>query len=275
MEENFKYSFKVPERPELPLVVHNAGFQKCSPGYGWGPGVRDHYLLHYVVSGRGRYESGGRSYILNAGEAFLAAPDTPIRYQADEDTPWDYYWAGFSGPAAAILVAQTPFTPSAPVLRPQAGEALREGLLDIYKARGTDYASAVRMAGYLQAALGLLVESGARPGEAALAVYARQGADFFHRNYARSVGVEEAARQTGVSRCTLYRAFQDQYGCSPSAYLTRYRLQRARQLLRHSTLSVGEVAASVGFDDPFYFSRAFKRAVGLSPSEFRARKELS
>ena len=81
--------------------------------------------------------------------------------------------------------------------------------------------------------------------------------------------VEEAARQAGVSRSCLYRAFQAEFGCSPSAYLIRYRIQRAAQLLRHSTLPISAVAASVGFEDPLYFSRAFRRAVGQSPTEYR------
>lgn len=267
---DFKHSFKAPERAELALVVHNAGFQKCPPGYGWGPGVRDHYLLHYVVSGHGTYETEGRRFVLGPGEAFLARPDTGIHYRADGADPWEYYWVGFSGPSAPLLLAQTPFTRERPVLRPAAGERLRQALLDIYKARGGDYPSAVRMAGYLQAALGLLMESAPKRGGEALAAYARQGADFLQRNYSRPIGVEEAAREARVSRSYLYRAFQAEFGCSPSAYLTRYRIQRARQLLRHSALPVGAVAASVGFEDPLYFSRVFRRETGQSPTEYRS-----
>ena len=269
MTQDFKYSFKAPERTELSLVVFNAGFQKCTPGYGWGPGVRDHYLLHYIVSGRGSYETEGRTFVPGPGDAFLARPDTPIYYRADREDPWEYYWVGFSGPSAPLLLAQTPLTRRQPVLRPAAGERLRQALLDIYKARGVDYPSAVRMAGYLQAALGLLMESNPKRGEEALADYARQGADFLQRNYSRAISVEEAARQAGVSRSYLYRAFQAEFGCSPVEYLTRYRIQRARQLLRHSPLSIGAVATSVGFEDPFYFSRVFKREVGVSPTEYR------
>ena len=73
----------------------------------------------------------------------------------------------------------------------------------------------------------------------------------------------------GVSRSYLHRAFRAAFGCAPGAYLTDYRLDRASQLLRHSTLSVGAVAASVGFSDPFYFSRLFRRRMGLSPSDYR------
>ena len=269
MPEDFKYSFKAAQREELSLLVYNAGFQKCPPGYGWGPGVRDHYLLHHVVSGKGVYEADGRTFVLEGGSAFLALPDVPIYYRADSQDPWEYYWVGFSGPAAPLLVAQTPFTRIRPVLRPAAGEQLRQGLLDIYKARGTDYPSAVRMAGYLQAVLGLLMESVPKRSGASLSLYAQQGAAFLQQNYSRSTGVEEAARQAGVSRSCLYRAFQEEFGCSPSTYLTRYRIQRACQLLRHSSLPVGTVAASVGFEDPFYFSRAFRREVGVSPTAYR------
>lgn len=270
MRADFKHSFKTAERAELALVVYNVGFQKCPPGYGWGPGVRDHYLIHYVVSGRGSYENSGRTFVLGPGEAFLVCPEEPVYYRADEEQPWEYYWVGFSGPLAPLLLAQTPFHRQRPVLRPAAGERLRQALLDIYKARGADYPSAVRMAGYLQAALGLLMESGKEQTGENLLEYARRGAAYMQQNYSRAIGVEEAARQTGVSRSCLYRAFRAEFGCSPSAYLTRYRIQRACQLLRHSGLSVGEVAASVGFEDRLYFSRAFRRETGRSPTEYRA-----
>ena len=59
MSQDFKHSFKASQRPALSLMVYNVGFQKCPPDYGWGPGVRDHFLLHYIVSGHGTYESGG------------------------------------------------------------------------------------------------------------------------------------------------------------------------------------------------------------------------
>ena len=62
MPDSFKYSFKSSEHSELSLVVYNVGFQKCPPEYGWGPGVRDHFLLHYIVSGSGCYQTGGRTF---------------------------------------------------------------------------------------------------------------------------------------------------------------------------------------------------------------------
>ena len=56
----FKNSYKS-DGAALPLSVKNVGFQQCTPGYRWGAGVRDHYLIHYVVSGRGTFTGGGPS----------------------------------------------------------------------------------------------------------------------------------------------------------------------------------------------------------------------
>ena len=56
----FKNSYKS-DGAALPLSVKNVGFQQCTPGYRWGAGVRDHYLIHYVVSGRGTFTPGGPS----------------------------------------------------------------------------------------------------------------------------------------------------------------------------------------------------------------------
>ncbi len=272
MEQAFKHSFKALPQGELSLSVYNAGFQKCPPGYGWGPGVRDHYLLHYILSGRGYYETGNRTFVLCAGDCFLAPPDVPIYYYADEEDPWEYCWVGFSGAGAGPMLGRTPFTEERPVCHPRAGEELRRLLLEIYRARGNDWPAAVRMAGYLQVALGLLMERAGQAGREVSADYARQGALFLRQNYSRPIGIEEAARQVGVSRSHLYRVFRRELGMSPSTYLTRFRIHRACQLLRQSDLSVSAVAASVGYEDPLYFSRAFKREMGESPLSYRHRE---
>ncbi len=271
MPQGFKHSLTAADRAGLPLVVYNAGFQKCTPGYGWGPGVRDHHLIHYVVSGEGTLRLENRTFVLKAGDAFLVRTDTPVYYGADQTDPWEYYWVGFSGESAGLLLAQTGFSAEAPVHSLTEGDRFHQVMLEIYQARGSDYPSAVRMAGYLQAALGLLMGEASPPkGEETLAAYARQGMEYIHQNYSRGITVGEVAQQVGISRSYLYRAFQQALSCPPSDYLSRHRIRRAGQLLRHSALSIGAVATSVGFEDRFYFSRAFRRATGLSPTQYRA-----
>ncbi len=72
-----------------------------------GPGVRDHYLFHLVVAGKGVYQVNGAAYNLQEGDLFLAKPNQLITYAADETDPWEYYWVGFNGACANKLVQQT------------------------------------------------------------------------------------------------------------------------------------------------------------------------
>lgn len=84
-------------------------------GYSWGPGVRDHYLIHYVISGSGVYETNGVRHELRAGDLFLSQPDMRIFYQASEDDPWEYCWVGFHGTDAEQLIERIDL--DVPVLR--------------------------------------------------------------------------------------------------------------------------------------------------------------
>ena len=78
MELPFKQSYKTMLHVLTALGVYNVGHQKCTPLYQWGPGVRNHYVIHYVVAGKGYYLLGGQRYEIHAGEAFLTVPDPEI-----------------------------------------------------------------------------------------------------------------------------------------------------------------------------------------------------
>ena len=77
--------------------------------------------------------------------------------------------------------------------------------------------------------------------------------------------MEDLAAQLSVSHSSLYRKFMQRYQVSPKRFLLEYRIDRACMLLSTTTHSVQEISNSVGFDDPFYFSRAFKEMKGVSP----------
>ena len=80
---NYKNSYKATKKELVSLSVYNVGYQKCDSLYQWGPGVRDHYLIHYVISGCGYYELKNIKYELHAGDAFLVYPNQEVTYYAD------------------------------------------------------------------------------------------------------------------------------------------------------------------------------------------------
>lgn len=92
---------------------------------------------------------------------------------------------------------------------------------------------------------------------------------FLHSNFGQHISRKDIASAVGLSENYLSQIFHQEIGISPWDYLLRYRVQRAQELLAATEQSVTEIATRVGFNDPAYFSRVFRKIAGQSPQEFR------
>ncbi len=99
------------------------------------------------------------------------------------------------------------------------------------------------------------------------AVYS--AAEFMQKNYREKIGIGDIANEVHLSSSYLSHIFSKTIGCTMTDYLTRIRLNQAKIMLGNLSLNVGQVAAACGFDDVSYFSRVFKKAEGISPSEYK------
>lgn len=271
MNQNYKNSYKVTEKELVSLSVYNVGFQKCDPLYQWGPGIRDHYLIHYVISGKGYYKIKNTRFALSAGDSFLVYPNTEVLYFADESDPWEYAWVGFTGSDASMILKATDFSTERPVIEhTPLGGSIHRQLLHIYDARGNEFEHAVEMTGRLYTMLALFMH-GATTNTAQNSAnsYVQKGIEYISSNYSYHITVEDIAAYVGLSRSQLFRSFESVLGQSPKEYLTDFRMKQACYLLEHSDLSVTAIANSIGFDNGLYFSKTFHKMKEMSPSEFR------
>ena len=85
--------------------------------------------------------------------------------------------------------------------------------------------------------------------------------------------MDQMADAIGISRSVLYGKIKKLMGVSPSDFLRQVRMQRAEQLIAKSRMSISEIAYAVGFADPKYFAKCFKRQTGKTPSEYRNEKK--
>ena len=99
----------------------------------------------------------------------------------------------------------------------------------------------------------------------------RRARDLIDRAFAERLDLDAMAREAGYSRFHFARSFAVAYGEAPRAYLTRRRIERAKELLRAANLTVTEVCFLVGFASLGSFSARFTELVGESPSAYRAR----
>lgn len=274
MNHNYKNSYKVSEKELVSLSVYNVGFQKCDPLYQWGPGIRDHYLIHYIISGHGTYAVGKERYHLQAGDTFLVYPNTEVTYFADRDEPWEYCWVGFTGSDAPTILNATDFTREHPVIKnTPVGDDIKRQLLHIYDARGSEFKHAVEMTGRLYTALALFMHNATKSTvRTSVNQYVQKGIEYISSNYSYPITVEDIASYVGLSRSHLFRSFETVLGQSPKEYLTDFRMKQACYLLEHSDLSITAIAISVGFDNSLYFSKTFHHINGISPREYRQTK---
>ena len=92
---------------------------------------------------------------------------------------------------------------------------------------------------------------------------------YFNENYYRDIKIEDYARQQHMSTCWFIRSFKQYTNVPPLQYLTSVRIRRARELLETTDYTVSEIGALVGYDNPLYFSRIFKKQTGVSPVSYR------
>lgn len=87
----------------------------------------------------------------------------------------------------------------------------------------------------------------------------------------RALSLEALAHAVNLSPSRLHNVFKNETGVSPARYLKTLRLERAKELLAESFLSVKEIRVCVGIGDESHFVRDFRKAYGLTPTQYRAR----
>ncbi|MEV5708016.1 helix-turn-helix transcriptional regulator [Actinoallomurus sp. NPDC052274] len=103
----------------------------------------------------------------------------------------------------------------------------------------------------------------------------RAAKDLMDRSWSQPLDLNVVAARAGYSRYHFVRRFRAVYGETPGRYLTRRRIERAQELLRSANLTVTEICFVVGFTSLGTFCTRFKRQVGMTPTEFRAREHRS
>ena len=92
---------------------------------------------------------------------------------------------------------------------------------------------------------------------------------YLHKNYSEPITRRDIAKHIGITEDYLTFCFRQELGITPVHYLQRYRINQAKRLLKESNQTITEIAFNVGFSDSGYFSRIFRREVGMSPEMFR------
>jgi len=257
------------------LSVCQCGYEKCRPGHFFGPAVRDHYLIHYILDGEGIFEVNGTQYHLTKGQGFLIYPEIVTYYKADDKNPWTYSWVGFRGIRADDYMLLCGMTQQHPLFTYNINDDLKKCLEEMNKCKDLPIGRDIRLTGLLYIFLSKLMEQNS------IAVHRRYSnkeieeryvlevINLIEMNYHRKLTVEEIARKIGLNRSYLGALFKKKMNQSIQDYIIQYRINRAEFLLKNTDLSITEISRSVGYENPLQFSRFFKNNKSVSPTLYR------
>ncbi|SCX88585.1 AraC family transcriptional regulator [Butyrivibrio sp. INlla14] len=270
MEKAYKLLFNTEESDDL--YVYCCGLSQTEPGHSFGPALKPHFMIHYVLSGKGSFSIGGKRYPLNEKYGFLIIPDELAYYVADENDPWTYVWIGFGGRRAEEIVSQLGLSLQQPVFKSEKSKDIYDIVKDMMDHNTFSVEDDLRRNGLLSMFLsviasGLSVTPKSDSGSAN--DYVNRAQAYVRSNYCNPIKVTDIADYVCINRSYLYTLFQNALGISPQQYLARYRIAKAVELLQLTSLPIESVAISCGYSDPLVFSKAFKQEKGISPSTYR------
>ncbi len=270
MEKAYKLEFAGEQTGSL--YVNCCGLSRTESLHSFGPALKPHYLIHYILSGKGKFSIGGKVYPLEAGYGFLITPDELAFYQADEKEPWTYVWVGFSGAQAAEYIANIGLSVRQPVFKSDASEELYQIVKDMMEHNTFGLSNELRRNGQLGVFLSVIAEGSRleKANEADRAnIYVRKAVSFIQSNYCNPIKVTDVAEYVCINRSYLYTLFQNSMGMSPQQFLTTFRITKATELLQLTDLPIESIALSCGYRDPLVFAKAFRQMKKMSPSGYR------
>ena len=258
-----------------PLVVGSCGTYRLKtrpklPTY-WQKGRRDYQIL-YVANGKPHFWFDGKEEIVSAGHMVLYKPEEIQKYVYYlEDNP-EVFWIHFTGSDVKNILEYH-------------GISLDEhvfycGVLPDYKALFRKIIQELQLCRYgyedyiasLFNDILLLVDRQQHEQKKATGNVQEQierAAAYFNENYNTKISIDDYAESLHISTNWFIHNFKQYTGMSPAQYILSLRMVNAQSLLERTTYNIKEISEIVGYENPLYFSRVFKKEIGKSPAQYR------
>ncbi|HEX4797559.1 MAG TPA: AraC family transcriptional regulator [Humisphaera sp.] len=261
--------------PDTPLAVVGGGHEFCSPDYAIQREHFPYYSVELVARGRGWLNLEGKAHVLDAGTIFTYGPAVSQHITTSPRDLLEKYFIDFTGPRAPRIMRECGLTPGTVARVSSVSEVqdifdtlIRDGM------RGGDESGMLctTLCEYLLIKLAARLIPIGSPPSIACATFQRCRRHIA-THFRRLRSLEQIAAECEIDEaylCRLFRRFDLQ---APYQYLLRLKMNFAAEQLRNRNMLVKEVAASVGFTDPFHFSHAFKNVFGASPEIFRLQEQ--
>ncbi|MBQ4529596.1 MAG: AraC family transcriptional regulator [Lachnospiraceae bacterium] len=239
----------------------------------WRPRGRLDYQLLYIAAGKAHFHFDGTEEIVTAGHMVLYRPKEPQKYEYYGEDQTEVYWVHFTGSNVKNLLRSYGITDDKRVF--YCGSDLeyqnhfRTMIQELQMCRD-DYTELLEI--HLRQIFIMLhryFKTSSKMSNSQIAEEIDKATIFFNEHYNEDIRIDEYAETHNMSTSWFIRNFKQYTGSTPMQYILSIRIYNAEALLKNTQYNVTEISNIVGYDNPLYFSRIFKKVKGLSPSEYR------
>lgn len=214
-----------------------------------------------------------KTYSIRSGQGFLIFPEQITTYYADQYSPWEYLWIEFDGLRVKEALSLTDFSLNHPVYHAHSKDLREQMVKEMKYIVAHPKESSFHLLGHLYLFFDYFIQSAKSTrltqSSKMSDYYIQEAIHYMEQNFQNNISIEEIAEICGINRSYLGKIFRNSVGRSPQEFLMNYRMVKATELLKLTTLSIADIGNAVGYSNPLHFSRAFKNVYGLSPREWR------
>jgi AraC-like DNA-binding protein len=292
MNNFFKYLPLSKEDESWGLIVLNAGYTRVDASceypyknhpthhnFNWQTWRRlKEYQVIYITNGQGVFESESCPKLkVKAGTIICLFPDEKHRYKPDHATGWDEYWVGVKGSIIDNFLDAGYLTPDNPCQYIGFSDDVIElynSIIEKIKQERSGYqplisGMVIHLLGYCHS---IIKQKNVESSEEEVVI--QKARLLFRSKINNAYSPEQAAQELNVGYSWFRKRFKSYTGLSPGQYYIQLKIEKAKELLTNSNMSVKEISMAISFDSNFYFSKIFKEKTGFTPTEYRNRTRI-
>ena len=260
--------------PHQLYVSHIGYFPKALYHYCQRPQGCVDNILFYCVQGKGYYTLDGHTFTLNPNQyVIVPATDKPLVYWSDTEDPWSIYWVHFTSDALQAFNRAYHIVPEqGPQYIPHNEKGIRiweEMYENLSRGYSPENLMNTNLCLYHLIATFVFSQQQNQNSSSPEKAIILETIDNMKNNLDKTIRIEDFADLNKYSVSHFSKLFRLTTGMSPIEYFIHLKMQKACQLLYTEDSRVKQIAALLGYDDPYYFSRLFKKYMNTSPETYR------
>lgn len=262
-------SADLPPHTSYPPTKHPDAYM-----FDWHHGrILKEFQILYITRGQGIFESKavGRKRV-KEGSLFILFPGIWHRYMPDQRTGWKEHWISFNGIQPKIFRKYGILSPDKAVINIGLEVTiikLYQQILELIESEKVGFRETITALTYQIIAHIIAIEKSKKYGGKEIEIIIQKAKAIMVDRTDKQIHFVELANELGVGYSWFRRMFRHHTGMAPIKYFLQLKLNKAKDLLVSTSLSVKEIAVITGFESQYYFSKFFKKRTGMSPIQLR------